>query len=281
MPMSSMAASSGSSAFPLGPVEARIGTSSSSSPIFTPIVTIRSLRHTSTGTRLPMSVSATMRGSSRMVSTGLPSNFRMTSPASMPLSSAGPSSVTDDTSAPRAPPSRPMLSAISSVTDWMRTPSQPRRVCPKSRSWSMTRAAMDDGMAKPTPTLPPVGEKMAVFTPITSPLMLNIGPPELPRLMDASVCRKLSYGPWRISRWRAEMMPAVTVPPRPNGLPIATTQSPTRAPVESPQGTNGRSRSVSTFSNARSVLGSRPRSSALSWVSSDRVTVISSAPSIT
>jgi hypothetical protein len=26
----------------------------------------------------------------------------------------------------------------------------------------------------------------------------------------------------------AEMMPAVTVPPRPNGLPIASTRSPTR-----------------------------------------------------
>ena len=32
-----------------------------------------------------------------------------------------------------------------------------------------------------------------------------------------------------MSRPRAEMMPAVAVPPRPNGLPIASTQSPTRA----------------------------------------------------
>ena len=31
-----------------------------------------------------------------------------------------------------------------------------------------------------------------------------------------------------MSRPRAETMPAVTVPPRPNGLPTATTQSPTR-----------------------------------------------------
>ena len=38
-----------------------------------------------------------------------------------------------------------------------------------------------------------------------------------------------------MSRAVAEMMPAVTVPPRPNGLPIASTQSPTFALVESPQ----------------------------------------------
>ena len=65
--------------------------------------------------------------------------------------------------------------------------------------------------------------------PITWPSMLNSGPPELPRLIAASVWMKSSYGPWRMSRPRAETMPAVTVPPRPNGLPIASTQSPTRS----------------------------------------------------
>jgi hypothetical protein len=49
-----------------------------------------------------------------------------------------------------------------------------------------------DGTAKPMPTDPPVGEKIAVFTPTTSPCMLNIGPPELPRLIDASVWMKSS-----------------------------------------------------------------------------------------
>ena len=44
-----------------------------------------------------------------------------------------------------------------------------------------------DGIENPTPTLPPVGEKIAVFTPITRPSMLNIGPPELPRFIEASV----------------------------------------------------------------------------------------------
>src|SRR5437764_334706 len=54
---------------------------------------------------------------------------------------------------------------------------------------------------------------MTVLMPITSPDRLNIGPPELPRLIDASVCKKSSYGPERISRAVAEMIPAVTVPP--------------------------------------------------------------------
>ena len=39
------------------------------------------------------------------------------------------------------------------------------------------------------PTEPPVGEKIALLMPITWPFMSNIGPPELPRLIAASVCR--------------------------------------------------------------------------------------------
>ena len=74
----------------------------------------------------------------------------------------------------------------------MRTPSQPRRTVPPSFSWRMTLEARADGIAKPMPTEPPEGEKMAVFTPTTSPSMLNIGPPELPRLMAASLWMKSS-----------------------------------------------------------------------------------------
>jgi hypothetical protein len=50
-------------------------------------------------------------------------------------------------------------------------------------------AAISAGIAKPIPTLPPVGEKIALLMPITLPAMSNIGPPELPRLIEASVCR--------------------------------------------------------------------------------------------
>src|SRR3546814_6808681 len=56
-----------------------------------------------------------------------------------------------------------------------------------------------------------------------------------------------------MSRERAETMPAVTVPPRPKGLPMATTQSPMRVASESPQAVDGSGFLASTFSSARSV----------------------------
>ena len=43
------------------------------------------------------------------------------------------------------------------------------------------------GVAKPMPIEPPEGERIAVLMPMTSPTMLNNGPPELPLLMEASV----------------------------------------------------------------------------------------------
>ena len=51
----------------------------------------------------------------------------------------------------------------------------------------MTGAASADGTAKPMPIEPPDGDRIAVLMPITSPSMLNSGPPELPLLMAASV----------------------------------------------------------------------------------------------
>src|SRR6516225_2647198 len=182
--------------------------------------------------------------------------------------------------APR-PLSSPIASAISSVTGWMCAPIHPRSTLPVARNCSMIGRASADGTAKPMPIEPPEGEKIAVFMPITSPPRLNIGPPELPRLIDASVCKKSSYGPEWMSRAVAEIMPAVTVPPRPNGLPIASTQSPTLVLVESPQMAAGRGAFGSTLSTARSVTESRPITSACNVVSSERVTVIRSALAIT
>src|SRR5271169_2836648 len=77
------------------------------------------------------------------------------------------------------------------------------------------------------------------------------------------------------------MMPDVTVPPRPKGLPIASTQSPTFALAESPQDAAGSGAFGSTFKSARSLTGSRPITSACKVVSSDKVTVICSALAIT
>ena len=64
-----------------------------------------------------------------------------------------------------------------------------------------------------------------------------------------------------MSRLRAEMMPTVTVPPRPNGLPIAITQSPMRILLELPNFTAVSFLPFgSTFSTAMSVLVSVPTS---------------------
>ncbi len=80
------------------------------------------------------------------------------------------------------------------------------------------------------------------------------------------------------------MMPTLTLPPSPNGLPIAITQSPTRLLSESPNFTVGSGAlrpARSSLSSARSVLGSVPTSSALKVESSLSVTVISSASAMT
>ena len=42
------------------------------------------------------------------------------------------------------------------------------------------------------PTEPPDGEKIAVLTPITLPSTSKVGPPELPRLIGASIWMKSS-----------------------------------------------------------------------------------------
>ena len=92
------------------------------------------------------------------------------------------------------------------------------------------------GTAKPMPC---PWLTMAVVTPTTSPLMSNNGPPELPGLMSALVWMKSSNGPRPKTRSRAEMRPCVTEVSRPNGLPMATTQSPISSWSESPRATMG------------------------------------------
>ena len=81
--------------------------------------------------------------------------------------------------------------------------------------------------------------RSCALMPITAPERSISGPPELPWLIAASVCSALSiaksFGA-EIWRWMAEMMPAVSVRSSPNGLPIATTESPTSTVDESPSG---------------------------------------------
>ena len=85
-----------------------------------------------------------------------------------------------------------------------------------------------------------------------------------------------------MSRPRADTIPAVTVPPRPNGLPIAITQSPTLNASELPKLTAvSFVEPGSNFRTAISVFSSRPTSVASKLSSFDKNTVICSAFSIT
>ena len=59
-------------------------------------------------------------------------------------------------------------------------------------------------------------------------------------------------------RATAETMPLVTVRSSPKGLPIATTQSPTRASVELPKCTKGSGLFATILSTARSEAASAP-----------------------
>ena len=98
------------------------------------------------------------------------------------------------------------------------------------------------GVAKPIPCAPP--PRIAVLIPTTSPLMLSRGPPELPKLIAASVWMKFSNE--RVcslkpsARPFAEMTPTVSVFSNWNGLPMAIAQSPLRMRSESPSGMFGR-----------------------------------------
>ena len=99
--------------------------------------------------------------------------------------------------------------------------------------------------------------------------------------MGASTCRKSPYPPERMSRPRADRIPAVTVPPKPNGLPTATTQSPTRASPSPPKESQGDGAPPPILSTARSVRASRPTTRASCRVPSCRVTVTSAASATT
>ena len=96
---------------------------------------------------------------------------------------------------------------------------------------------VSEGIEKPTPSLPPESLLICALTPTTWPCVFSSGPPELPWLIAASVWIESLMvklvTPW-IARWSALTMPLVTVSSSPNGLPIATTPSPTWSCFESP-----------------------------------------------
>ena len=84
-----------------------------------------------------------------------------------------------------------------------------------------------------------------------------------------------------MSRLRADTMPAVTEPPRLNGLPIAITHSPSRSLSESPNLTATSGFTGLNLRTAMSVFLSTPISSALILVPSFMITLISSASAMT
>jgi len=84
----------------------------------------------------------------------------------------------------RSPSSK--AAASSGVSSWKPTPSQARRTRPSLTSWALTRWARSAGTAKPMPVPRPM---IIVLMPRIWPSRPTSGPPELPGLMLASVCR--------------------------------------------------------------------------------------------
>ena len=132
----------------------------------------------------------------------------------------------------RWPPARPRRSSL--LTDRAVRPSVGCAILPSLISVSTTCLTSLTGIAKPRPLALSDNDLPAVLMPITSEFMLISGPPELPWLIDASVCTASmtvsvsepspDSGTGRCS---ALMMPCVTVLRSPSGAPAAITSSPT------------------------------------------------------
>ena len=120
---------------------------------------------------------------SRVSLTGTLSTLTIVSPGRTPAFSAGLPASTDSTNAPSWA-FRSKAAARSASTLTMLIPRKPRTTFPLSRSWGRIVLSVLIGTAKPMFW---AGRKIAVLMPTTSPLMLSSGPPELPKLIAASV----------------------------------------------------------------------------------------------
>ncbi len=119
--------------------------------------------------------------------------------------------------------------------------------------------------------------------PITLPCESSSGPPLLPGLMAASVwiipsSRSSSVCSLRLSELT---MPVVSVPSKPNGLPMASTFCPTTSASESPSRTVGSLRPASIRISARSLRESVPSTFALYDFISESFTVSCELPRTT
>ena len=189
---------------------------------------------------------------------------------------AGPRGSTSTTATPRSS-GAPRACAIAGVTVRPVTPSQECRAVPVAMIESATGRIVSMGMANPMPSLPPLWEAIWELMPTTRPRASSSGPPEFPWLIAASVWMTFwmskSLGELMM-RFRAETIPVVAVRSSPKGLPIAMTGSPTTRSPLVPSGSGRALRGTeATLSTARSVLSSRPSTSARSSVPSSNVTV--------
>src|SRR5215471_8765386 len=212
--------------------------------------------------RWPGSAAARAGSSAPASGVGAGPSLLMTSPARSPARSAAPPGVTATIAAPRAVPS-------TLVTVVTRAPSAARcefvtcpdlMICP-----AMSRARLE-GMAKPMPCAwpPPCALTAAsVGMPITWPVAVTSAPPLLPGLIGALVwiasgsaaAVVLAVVGSITARPVAEMMPSVTLPARPRGLPTASTTSPACALLESPNVAGVRPAGFSARITARSPWG--------------------------
>ena len=120
--------------------------------------------------------------------------------------------------------------------------------------------------------------------PITRPSPSNSGPPELPRLIGASIwiAFETVKPPWvseSIDRPVAETTPTESEVCLPNGLPIAATGSPTTTVDESPRGTGSSSwSSGETRTTPTSLKRSQPTTFAATRSPSANSTYTALAP---
>ena len=91
---------------------------------------------------------------------------------------------------------------------WVSTPRNPRVTLPRSISWDRIDFSVLIGIAKLKPW---VRSRTSVLIPTILPWALRSGPPELPGLIAASVCRKSSNCPPNPVRPFALTIPSVTV----------------------------------------------------------------------
>ncbi|CNU64541.1 Uncharacterised protein [Salmonella enterica subsp. enterica serovar Bovismorbificans] len=110
----------------------------------------------------------------------------MTSPALIPAFAADEFGITWLTNAPRWA-STFIAFANSEFSSVPMIPSSPRFTWPYSTICDVRFFTMLLGIAKPIPMLPPSGARIAVLIPISSPFRFTSAPPELPRLIAASV----------------------------------------------------------------------------------------------